>query len=123
MNFLNLFKKKEVHTFDYLKNQKIVSIGQLPQPEENPSSIIESVLGIDFGNGCGLVVYNKCVYIGVQKLEDFINEKIINIIYSNIAVEFEFSGNKKLIVSLKPEDWNGPEAMQLNYNDQIYIWN
>lgn len=124
MKLVNLLKNnKDFHAFDYLKNQKVVSISKLPQPEENPHNVIEDILGIDFGDACGLVIYNKYTYISIPNLKGFIGEKITDIFYSDIAVEFIFSSNKKIMVSLKLEDWNGPEAMQLNYKGKIYIWN
>ncbi len=58
-----------------------------------------------------------------NSLSDFIGERIINILRSEFEVKFIFSEDKAIAVSLRENDWYGPEAMQIRAQDKIYIWN
>ena len=110
-----------MNTFDLLKNCKVSSITKLPLPTDTPGT--PDSLFIKFNNDCNLSISNMFTFVNISKVGDFIGEKIENIYYSDTSVSFDFSNNKKIIVSLKTEDWNGPEAMQFDYKGTTYIWN
>lgn len=79
--------------------------------------------GLGFEDDCNLTIYNNRTLENAESLSDFIDEKVSTIDYTDTDVSFNFTNNKKILVSLKDQDWNGPEAMQLNYKDKTYIWN
>jgi hypothetical protein len=126
MFFSNLFKKgRKTNTFDVLAGKKLLRVREpeLVQQPSSPGAQEYTNAGLGFSDDCDLAIENKYTFINAKKLEDFIDEKIESIDYNESNVSFSFSHTKKIIVSLKTEDWNGPEAMQLNYKGQIYIWN
>ena len=110
-----------MNTFDLLKNCRVVSVVKLPLPTDTPGT--PDSLFIKFNNDCDLSINNVFTFVNTLKPEDFISEKIETIDYSKLNVSFNFSNNKKIIVSLKDEDWNGPEAMQFDHKGTTYIWN
>jgi hypothetical protein len=120
MNLLELFKKKK-NLFDYIKNKKLIIVDNAPQVFD--SGEIENDWGLGFENDCNLTIYNNRIIRNADSLSDFIGEKVSTIDYTDTSVSFNFTNNKKIIVSLLDQDWNGPEVMQLNYKGQIIIWN
>ena len=120
MSILNFFKK-ENNLFNQIKNKKLLTINDSSQIFENGE--IENDWGLGFEEDCNLVIYNNRLIENASSLSEFINEKVLTIEYSSISVIFNFTNDKKIIVSLKDKDWNGPEAMQLNYKGGIIVWN
>jgi len=58
-----------------------------------------------------------------QKISTVLDLIVIQIIETEDIVTLNFSSNRKIAISLKDEDYSGPEALELiDPNGQIAIW-
>jgi hypothetical protein len=120
MNIFNSFKK-ETNLINYVIDKKLVVINDGRIKLDDGSDDTSWRLG--FEENCNLSIYNNRIIENANSLSDFLGERVLTIDYTDTSVSFNFTKNKKIIVSLKDQDWHGPEVMQLNYNGQIIIWN
>jgi hypothetical protein len=86
---------------------------------------IEGYVQLHFGNEVGLTIYNK---ISLEPLTADAKELVGNMVTSvrsgMDAIEIRFLAGPQLRIHMRPEAYQGPEAMELNRKDlPAVIWN
>lgn len=68
-------------------------------------------------------VYNDFLLEKIQDIAHLRGLTISSVVEDESRITFDFSGGKKLVVRLDSEAWYGPEAMELNRDDENIVWN
>ncbi len=110
-----------MNTFEHvLKGKKVEVIND--KPEKYEDGTVGNDWGLGFEGDWGLAIYANRVIKNAESLKDFVGEKLTSIQETENAVVFDFTHEKKIIISLEEKDWNGPEIMMLQRDNQIYVW-
>jgi hypothetical protein len=110
---MNFFEKA-------LKGKNVEIINDAPQKYDN--GVIEYDWGLGFEEDWGLVIYGDREIKNAESLKDFVGEKIISILETEVTVILNFTHEKQIIVSLEEKDGDSPEVMLLQRDKEIFVW-
>lgn len=83
---------------------------------------IEDYTQLYFSNKAILNIYNN--FTTSKNLSDFKNLQVTSIKENDKLISIKFEGNEFILIDMRDEAYNSPEALQLNTPEgQTIIWN
>jgi hypothetical protein len=83
---------------------------------------VHDYLQVIFSDGTILNVYNSFRYDG-DSVYDIVGTTLENVLVTDEEAVFLFKGNGRLVVGLRADDYNGPEAMEFaRRGEPTIIW-
>jgi hypothetical protein len=84
---------------------------------------IHDYIQLHSGDAVGISIYND-IEVSPGTLTEFIGKTIDAVAERDTEIEFTFIGGVKIKISMHPEAYRGPEALELNRRGQPpVIWN
>src|ERR1700728_2207587 len=86
---------------------------------------IKGYVQLHFGDAVGLTIYNKISTVPLTvDVEELVGDMVMSVRASKDLIEIRFLRGPHLKVSMRPEAYQGPEAMELNRKGlPAIIWN